>query len=73
MADVSWSALLARQTMETPGVDLTSTDTCVRMTGRHYYYYYYYNLYCAVARGHEQLVKQGRIYNTIEEFSLAIR
>ena len=38
-----------------------------------YYYYYYYYLYCAVARRHEQFVKQGRIYNTIEEFCLVIR
>ena len=34
---------------------------------------YYYYLYCAVARRHKQFVKQGHIYNTIEEFGLAIR
>ena len=39
----------------------------------HYCYYYYDNLYCAVDLRHEQFVKQGRIYNKIEEFGRALR
>ena len=40
----------------------------------YYYHYYYYDiLYCAVARRHEQFMKQGHIYITIEEIGRAIR